>query len=91
MQCGIPTLEWERQNITQVPMLSTEHRQIEDIFHKMSTELGKSNIATDELEKDLIRVLSSHNRKEEIVLYHWINGILTQNEIIAILKEITLQ
>lgn len=68
-------------NMGPTVVMRMEHESIKHILTNISTKLIQSRIQTDELDGDLIRILSEHNNKEENILYPTIDSLLNDEEI----------
>lgn len=67
-------------------VMRMEHRQIKDILEQIHRKIVTKDRTTSELETGLIEILTSHNQKEEGVLYPWFDqtlGAREQEEILA--------
>ena len=60
-------------------VMRMEHQQIKGFINQIREKLQKKDIETEEAEEGLIRVLTSHNQKEETILYPWIDRSLSEN------------
>lgn len=67
-------------------VMKAEHVQIKGLLSNMYDQVLKRDLQTEPLEAQLAGILSSHNVKEESVLYPWIDQTLSLGEI-----EVTLQ
>lgn len=63
-------------------VMRTEHQQIKEFLTHINGQLANS----DSGEAELIQVLTSHNDKEESILYPWIDNSLGENEREEILR-----
>ena len=54
-----------------------EHKQIKDYLKQIQDQIDKENNQTEDLEKSLMNVLTTHNYKEEAILYPWIDTSLS--------------
>jgi len=62
-------------------VMRMEHRQIKEFLEKIHDQILKGETSKiDELEKGLIEVLTTHNQKEESILYPWIDDSLSETE-----------
>lgn len=61
-------------------VMRTEHRQIKDFLEQIHDRIAKGETNTDEFERGLLTVLSAHNKKEETILYPWIDQSLSDQE-----------
>ncbi len=61
-------------------VMRTEHRQIKDFLEQIHDRIAKGETNTDEFERGLLAVLSAHNKKEETILYPWIDQSLSDQE-----------
>ncbi len=62
-------------------VMRTEHRQIKDFLEQIHDRIVKGETNTDEFERGLLTVLSAHNKKEETILYPWIDQSLSEEEV----------
>lgn len=75
---------WERKSgmtgggPTQVMRL--EHRRIADLLNAIHEKIQAGDIGTEEEERQLVELLSSHNMKEERILYPAIDQIVSGEE-----------
>ncbi|MBI1979255.1 MAG: hemerythrin domain-containing protein [Elusimicrobia bacterium] len=69
-------------------VMRTEHVQIKELLGGIYDKILKSIFQTETLESQIISVLSSHNVKEENVLYPWIDQTLSLEEIERTLQNI---
>ena len=72
----------QRSGITRVgptAVMRTEHRCFKVLIDRIQDRLSAgSNL--DGLDKELFEALSVHNRKEEKLLYPWLDGLLSEEE-----------
>lgn len=61
-------------------VMRMEHRQIKEFLEKIHDKIVKKDTKTNDLERGLIEVLIAHNRKEENILYPWIDNTLNEKE-----------
>lgn len=61
-------------------VMRIEHFQIKGFMEKINQLLQKQDNRTGDAEEGLIRVLTSHNQKEETVLYPWIDRSISEEE-----------
>jgi iron-sulfur cluster repair protein YtfE (RIC family) len=61
-------------------VMRIEHHQIKGFMEKIHQLLQKQDNRTGDAEEGLIRVLTSHNQKEETVLYPWIDRSISEEE-----------
>ena len=62
-------------------VMRMEHRQIKEFLEKIHDQILKGETSKiDELEKGLIEVLTTHNQKEENILYPWIDDSISETE-----------
>lgn len=61
-------------------VMRTEHRQIKDFLEQIHDRIAKGETNTDEFERGLLAVLSAHNKKEETILYPWIDQSMSEQE-----------
>jgi len=62
-------------------VMRMEHIQIKKLLSSIYDQILKRNFETESLESQLFGILSSHNVKEENVLYPWIDQTLSLEEI----------
>ncbi len=60
-------------------VMRMEHRTIKDFLEKIHSGLGR-NVQTNNLEEELVLVLTEHNGKEEDILYPWIDNSADEEE-----------
>ena len=65
-------------------VMRMEHGQIKNFLQSIQKEIAKSHRD----EASLIQVLSSHNSKEESILYPWFDNTLSESERAATLSKI---
>ncbi|MGA9364188.1 MAG: hemerythrin domain-containing protein [Bacteroidota bacterium] len=61
-------------------VMRMEHREIKDYLQKIQTSISADDTNTDDLERDLAQVLTSHDDKEENILYPWIDISINAEE-----------
>jgi regulator of cell morphogenesis and NO signaling len=61
-------------------VMRAEHRDIKEYLQKIDSSLSAGDTNTDELEKGLADVLTSHDDKEENILYPWIDVSISAEE-----------
>lgn len=61
-------------------VMRMEHRQIKGFLEQIHDRIAKGEMNTDEFERGLLDVLVAHNRKEETILYPWIDQSLSAQE-----------
>jgi len=61
-------------------IMRMEHRKIKDYLEKIHDNIVDGNVQTDDLEEELIKVLTEHNNKEENILYPWIDNSTSEQE-----------
>jgi regulator of cell morphogenesis and NO signaling len=69
-------------------VMRKEHREIKDYLQRIQTSISADNIKTDQLERDLTRVLTAHDDKEENILYPWIDTSINEEEKRMLLEKI---
>ncbi|MBI2118916.1 MAG: hemerythrin domain-containing protein [Elusimicrobia bacterium] len=69
-------------------VMRMEHIQIKGLLSSIYDQILKINFETESLESQLSGILSSHNVKEENVLYPWIDQTLSLEEIEKTLQKI---
>jgi len=67
-------------------VMRMEHCRIREFLEEIHDRYIHGEIDTDELEKALLDTLAAHNKKEEAVLYPWIDQSLSEQEAEAALK-----
>jgi regulator of cell morphogenesis and NO signaling len=68
----------EEQGPTAV--MRMEHRQIKGFLEQIHDHIAKKETDTDGFEQDLVETLAEHNRKEETILYPWIDRCVSGRE-----------
>lgn len=75
---------WERQTgmaeVGPTMVMRAEHRQIGDYLETIHQKVQQQDPRSDQEEQRLLAILSSHNQKEERVLYHTIDSILKEED-----------
>ena len=61
-------------------VMRMEHRQIKGYVELIQKSISAGDAKTDELEQGLVGVLTSHNNKEESILYPWIDNSISDEE-----------
>ena len=61
-------------------VMRTEHVRIKEIISGIHERAEKLDPDTDELENELLFVLTAHNDKEESILYPWIDNSISSQE-----------
>lgn len=61
-------------------VMRIEHRQIKGFLEDIHDQLQKEKPQTEELETELFALLEAHNRKEEQILYPWIDNYINEQE-----------
>jgi len=59
-------------------VMRLEHQQIKELLQDLEARLGARDDGAEEPEARLVELLDSHNRKEEVVLYPWLDGLLSE-------------
>lgn len=67
-------------------MMRDEHKQIKAILEKIHEGVIKERV-NKKLDNDLFDVLEPHNRKEEEILYPWIDQIASEKETVEMFKK----
>lgn len=62
-------------------VMRREHRMIGKCLEELHEKVRKQNPSSDEEEKQLIEILSMHNRKEELLLYPAIDRLLNDGDV----------
>ncbi len=62
-------------------VMKIEHKNIKDLLRQISEKLISGSMQTDELDKTLVTFLSSHNQKEENILYPMIDKSFNETEV----------
>ena len=73
----------EEQGPTAV--MRMEHRHIKGFLEQIHDHLAKKETDTDGFEQDLVETLAKHNRKEETVLYPWVDRCVSGREAEALI------
>lgn len=75
---------WERQSgmaeVGPTMVMRAEHRQIGDYLEAIHQKVQQQNLQSDQEEQRLRAVLSSHNQKEERILYPAIDSTLQEED-----------
>lgn len=75
---------WERQTgmaeVGPTMVMRAEHRQIGEYLEAIHQKVQQQDPQSDQEEQRLLAVLTSHNKKEELVLYHTIDSILKEED-----------
>jgi iron-sulfur cluster repair protein YtfE (RIC family) len=71
-------------------VMRAEHREIKDYLQRIQTSVAADDINTDELERVLAEVLTSHDNKEEHIVYPWIDISITAEEKRLLLERIRI-
>lgn len=61
-------------------VMRIEHRQIKGFLEDIHDQLQNEKSQTEDLETGLFAILESHNRKEEQILYPWIDNYVDDPE-----------
>jgi regulator of cell morphogenesis and NO signaling len=61
-------------------VMRREHRQIADALEALHKKVQAADPESDQEEQALLALLSSHNRKEELILYPALDGTLSEEE-----------
>ena len=61
-------------------VMKLEHRQIQSLLEKFNNKLLTGEAKTDVEDDELVGLLTSHNFKEEKILYPWIDRTLSEAE-----------
>ncbi len=64
------------KNMGPTAVMRMEHQKIKGLLDQIGQNLRDNNIQTGDAEESLIGVLTSHNDKEEKILYPWIDRSL---------------
>jgi iron-sulfur cluster repair protein YtfE (RIC family) len=79
---------WERQTgmaeVGPTMVMRAEHRQIGEYLEAIHQKVQQQDPQSDQEEQRLLAVLTSHNKKEELVLYQAIDGILNEADLASI-------
>jgi regulator of cell morphogenesis and NO signaling len=67
------------KNMGPTAVMRMEHYEIKEFLDQIRQKLQKADIQTESAEKDLIGVLTSHNQKEEKILYPWIDRSISKD------------
>ena len=68
-------------------VMRSEHRQIQSFLDQIQTKVAEGDFDTEEAEQGLLQVLTSHNVKEEKILYPWIDNCVTEEERTSLLTQ----
>jgi hemerythrin-like domain-containing protein len=68
-------------------VMRVEHRQIREYLDAIHDKVRAGSPESDEAERDLLEVLSAHNRKEESILYPTIDSTLAPAERSAVFEQ----
>ncbi len=71
-------------------VMRMEHRHIKVFLDQIHDHIAKKETDTDGFEKDLVETLAAHNRKEETVLYPWIDRCVSERETEALMTRLTV-
>jgi hemerythrin superfamily protein len=75
---------WERQSgmaeVGPTMVMRAEHRQIGEHLEAIHQKVQREDPESDQDEQRLLAVLAAHNKKEELVLYHAIDNILSETD-----------
>ncbi|QQG44602.1 MAG: hemerythrin domain-containing protein [Candidatus Roizmanbacteria bacterium] len=63
-----------------IQVMCQEHKDIKNYLAKIINKIEKEDFKTEELENQLIAILSDHNHKEEMILYPWIDESVNEEE-----------
>ncbi len=61
-------------------VMRMEHRQIQGFLEEIRARVEAGDARTDAAEEGLLTVLKEHNRKEEAILYPWMDRTLAESE-----------
>ncbi len=61
-------------------VMRNEHRQIKYFLEQIQTKVAEGDLTTEEAEEGLQQVLTTHNVKEEKILYPWIDNCVSDEE-----------
>lgn len=79
---------WERQTgmaeVGPTMVMRAEHRQIGDYLEAIHHKVQQQDPESDREEQRLLAVLASHNKKEELVLYHAIDSLLSEADLASL-------
>jgi regulator of cell morphogenesis and NO signaling len=67
------------KNTGPTAVVRLEHNKIKEFLDQIRKNLQKADIQIESAEKDLIGVLTSHNQKEEKILYPWIDQSISED------------
>ncbi|OGI06500.1 MAG: hypothetical protein A3I68_01985 [Candidatus Melainabacteria bacterium RIFCSPLOWO2_02_FULL_35_15] len=83
-----PVIE-SSKNKSSKPQLGTreEHKRIRVLLQQIEEELLKKTTQTDLLEKKLNKILTTHNEKEEYILYPWVDSVLGKSESVEVIEK----
>ncbi|MCL4384590.1 hemerythrin domain-containing protein [Patescibacteria group bacterium] len=60
-------------------VMRQEHREIKEVLEKIHDEV-RQGTGGQKLDKELYGILEEHNRKEEMILYPWIDRAISEKE-----------
>lgn len=66
------------KNMGPTAVMRMEHHKIKEFLDQIGQKLQDNDIHTGDAEESLIGVLTSHNDKEEKILYPWIDRSLSE-------------
>ena len=61
-------------------VMRMEHRRIREFLEEIHDRFIHGETDTDEIEKALLDTLAAHNKKEETILYPWIDQSLSEQD-----------
>ena len=61
-------------------VMRNEHRQIKYFLEQIQTSVAAGDLSTEEAEEGLRQILTTHNVKEEKILYPWIDNAVSNEE-----------
>lgn len=61
-------------------IMGEEHRQIKSWLEKIHDAIKKNGSPSDSLDEGLLEILGAHNKKEESILYPWIDNEASEQD-----------
>ncbi len=69
-------------------VMRAEHRQIHQLLDRIQSAIAAGNVESDRAEQGLADILTSHNMKEERVLYPAIDQVMSEEERAGVFRAI---
>lgn len=76
------------KNVGPTQVMRIEHKMIKEQLEKIHDKIKSSNKNISELSTKLIEILSTHNKKEESILYPWIDETLDKKELSSVFEKL---